>query len=248
AGQPTSRLFARAQVVGRSMMIVGGVACGYVADRDIGMPWLIGAAGFGLSAVLAALMMHENPRAVSDTTSVRPTLRGASVVGARAVMASRPLRGLYALSFALACAGFTIGMTWPPRLKELAGSGHWVLGWAWAVLNLAAVLGALLVQRLPSRVSRGWTLSLITLTRGGALFAAPLARGLGRALGALVVNERGFGLAEPMYAAWINEHVDSGLRATVLSVRGMVVMLGGAVGLTVTGWVARDHGIPMAWL
>src|SRR5262244_3168541 len=63
AGQPTSRLFARAQVVGRSMMIAGGVACGYIADRDIGMPWVIGAAGFGLSAVLAALMMHENPRA-----------------------------------------------------------------------------------------------------------------------------------------------------------------------------------------
>src|SRR5262249_26598331 len=157
-------------------------------------------------------------------------------------------RSLYALSFALACAGFAIGMTWPPRLKELAGSGHWVLGWVWAVLNLAAVVGALLVPRLPSRLPRGGTLSVITLTRAGARCAAAFAPGLGRALGALVVNETGFALAEPMFAAWINEHVDSGLRATVLSVRGMVVMLGGAVGLTVTGWVARDHGIPTAWL
>src|SRR5262245_58625944 len=248
AGQPTSRLFARAQVAGRSMMTVAGVACGYVADRDIGMPWVIGAAGSIFTAVLAAVLMQESPHAVHPTKRDRPTLRATSLAAARAVMASRPLRSLYALSFALACAGFTIGMTWPPRLKELAGTGHWVLGWAWAVLNLAAVVGALLVQRLPSRLSRGWFLSTIAFARGSALFAAALAPGLGRALCALVVNETGFALGEPLYSAWINEHVDSGLRATVLSVRGMVVMLGGAVGLTVTGWVARDHGIPTAWL
>lgn len=247
AGQPTSRLFARAQMVGRTMMIAGGIACGYIADRDIGMPWVIGALGFVVTAALAGAIMRETPRVTSGTVAGRTTLRATSRAALQIVLASRALRGLYAISFALAAVGFSVSMTWPPHLKALAGTGHWVLGWAWAALNLAAVVGGALVSRLPPRVPRGWVLTLITLMRGAAIGVAASVPGLAPALSGLLVAEIGFALGDPVFTAWINEHIGSDLRATVLSVRGMVVMLGGAIGLSATGLIAREAGIPAAW-
>jgi predicted MFS family arabinose efflux permease len=56
-----------------------------------------------------------------------------------------------------------------------------------------------------------------------------------------------WGLSEPTLQGWMNEHVDSELRATVLSVRSMAFTLGGGIGLVCLGLVARGQGIPAAW-
>ena len=64
----------------------------------------------------------------------------------------------------------------------------------------------------------------------------------------LVLYEIGMAARQPVVAAWLNEHVGSEMRATVLSVEGMAFTLGGSCGLFVLGLVARAHGIPAAWL
>jgi hypothetical protein len=48
--------------------------------------------------------------------------------------------------------------------------------------------------------------------------------------------------------AWMNEHVAADRRATVLSIRSMIGTLGGGAGLIAIGFVARDQGIPAAWM
>ena len=65
--------------------------------------------------------------------------------------------------------------------------------------------------------------------------------------GAILLNGAGF-VAEPLLAAWTNEHVDATSRATVLSIRTAFLTLGGALGLLTAGVIARAHGIPPAWL
>jgi len=57
-----------------------------------------------------------------------------------------------------------------------------------------------------------------------------------------------FGLSEPTLQGWMNEHVESDVRATVLSVRSMAFTLGGGAGLLCLGLLARAQGIPAAWL
>jgi MFS family permease len=63
-----------------------------------------------------------------------------------------------------------------------------------------------------------------------------------------LLQEVSFGLTEPVMQAWMNEHVAADRRATVLSIRSMVGTLGGGAGLIAIGFVARDHGIPAAWM
>src|SRR5262249_9467605 len=55
---PTDRLFARAQVIFRTVMIVGGVVCGYVAELGWAVPWLVCVGMFALTATTGGLLMH----------------------------------------------------------------------------------------------------------------------------------------------------------------------------------------------
>jgi predicted MFS family arabinose efflux permease len=71
---------------------------------------------------------------------------------------------------------------------------------------------------------------------------------LAPALGGWLLQETSFGLTEPVMQAWMNEHVPADRRATVLSIRSMVGTLGGGAGLIAIGFVARDQGIPAAWM
>jgi predicted MFS family arabinose efflux permease len=64
----------------------------------------------------------------------------------------------------------------------------------------------------------------------------------------VLMMEIGFGLSEPVLQAWMNEHIEPEQRATVLSVRAMCFTLGGGTGLVCIGLVARDWGIPAAWV
>src|SRR5207249_11960908 len=59
--RPTDALFARGQVVARALMIVGGVACGYLAELGWKVPWLVCTPLFAVTAALAASTLRETP-------------------------------------------------------------------------------------------------------------------------------------------------------------------------------------------
>src|SRR5579862_7526301 len=46
AVQSADHFFARAQMVARTMMIISGIIGGYLAQRNIALPWLVAAASF----------------------------------------------------------------------------------------------------------------------------------------------------------------------------------------------------------
>ena len=90
-------------------------------------------------------------------------------------------------------------------------------------------------------------LAMIALWRGAFLAAAAAATTFAPALGWLLLYEAGVAASEPIKNAWMNAHVRSELRATVLSVQGMSFTLGGALGLVILGLLARSTTIPTAW-
>lgn len=245
--RPADRFFARAQILARLLMIVSGLLGGYLAASGMHWPWLLGTACFSLTAVLGALLMREPPRAQAGAQH-RPSLLATLAGGLRTVRVSPLLRRLCLLTLIASFAVMPAYQLWQPRLQSLTEQGVWVMGWVWALINLANVAGSALVSRLDGRIARERILAFVALWRGATLAAAALATGFFPALGAILLWEIGFGLSEPLFQAWMNENVDSAQRATVLSVRSMSFTLGGATGLVCLGFVARADGIPAAWL
>jgi MFS family permease len=246
--RPADRFFARALVFARVAIIIGGLAGGYLAQRDMTWPWMAAAVSFALTGMLAAWRMSE-PRpagtggAVSHQSLVRTVREG--------MIAVRDLPILWllcSLTLALAFALMPAQLLWQPRMQSLSGEGIWLMGWIWALFNLSSLTGSALLPRLLGRRRRAVVLSGVVLWRGLMLGVAAVATGFWPALAGLLLMEAGFGLSEPLLQAWMNEHIAPERRATVLSVRAMCLTLGGGTGLLCLGRLARDAGIPVMWL
>lgn len=248
--RPVDRMFARGQAILRAVMVVGGVVCGYLADRfGLALPWLVAAAFFACAFAVGWLCMYDDR--VERRALVRVSQRSLAATVSSGLIAVRNhavLRMLCLLSLLTASAMMPVVMLWPPRLEDLAGTGYWVLGWVWALLNVAAVGGALLVPVLLRRLRREWVLVALAVWPAIFLAAAALATSLGPVLWTLLLYEVAQAARQPVVSAWLNEHIGPELRVTVLSVQGMSFMLGGALGLVAGGLVANRFGIPSAWL
>lgn len=238
------RFFAKSQMVTRVVMIGGGIASGYAAAVDIRWPWLGGSAVFALAGSAGALFMREPPR-ISGTP--RASLGTAARQGFEIVRRAPVLRLLCALSFALTFAAMPAHMVWQPRIEELAGTDFVLLGWIWVGLNVCAVAGAALLPRILRGFSRERVLAAAILWRGAMIGFAAAATGLGPAIAGWLLQEIGYGMAEPVLQGWLNDHVDADRRATVISVRSACATLGGGLGLLTIGWIARDVSLAAAW-
>ena len=240
--RPTDRLFARGQVVARAFMIVGGVACGYLAELGWRVPWLVCSALFVVTAAFAAASMRETRARAVPRSLGRTALDGLGVVRAAPVLIL-----LCTLTGIGAFASFPLHILWQPRLEALVGKGLWRMGWIVALLSLTALAGNAILPRLLRRFARETVLAAAALWRGATVAVAATAVTAAPMVAGLVLQEIAFGLSDPVLLAWTNEHVAAAERATVLSVRSTFFTLGGASGLVILGLVARDLGIPTAW-
>ena len=244
--RPADRFFARAQILARCVMIAGGVVCAYLATLSFALPWWVAAAGFASTGAVAAWRMHE-PAAQAVTTPTRSHFVAVMGEGFAAVRGVPVLVLVCGLTGATFFAAIPAHMLWQSRMVELSGQGVWIIGWLWIALNLAALLGSALLPRLLERLRRERVLCAAALWRGVSLAGASAAASLVPALSGWLLQEVSFGLSEPVMQSWMNEHVAADRRATVLSIRSMVGMLGGGLGLIAIGFVARDSGTPAAW-
>lgn len=246
--RPVDRLFARGQMLGQTTAIAGGLGAAYLANYDLAWPWLVGCGGFALCAALAAWLMddrhHVRPRHAGSAHGLRTAVAdGLAVVRTSAVM-----RRLCLFTALGAFAIMPAFQMWQPRLSTLAGEGPWLMGWVWALINLAAIAGAALVPRLLEHFGRGTTLAVAFAWRACTLAAAGLAVGFPLALGGFLLAEMAYGVSEPVLQAWMSDHASAAQRATILSVRSMAFTLGGSTGLVCLGWLALRTDIGTAWV
>jgi MFS family permease len=242
--QPMDRVFARAAVITRALMIAGGLAAGYLAEVRLALPWLVSAAIFAGAGVAGSLLMR-------DPAAAAPVRRGGSIHrtaldGLSLVRRSPVLLLLCTLSLASAFAAFPLIMLWQPRLRQLGATEFHQFGWVVAFMSLASLTGSAMLPRVLRTLRRESVLLMTVLWRSAAIATLALATSLAPGIAALLLQEAGFGLSDPVYVAWTNEHVAAGQRATVLSIRSTFVMLGGSAGLLSIGLVARSFSIPVA--
>src|SRR5262249_7942430 len=188
---------------------------GYLSTVDITWPWFGASAGFGTTGVLALVLMHES-RGVErpPIRSLHRSLPGTIRDGFLELRASPAVRALCLLGAVVGFAASTVWMTWPPRMRDLSGEGFWLLGWMWAIFALIASAGSACTARLVGRVGRPALLCVAELCRAIGLAAAALTTGFSPALGGLLVEEFGAGVAFPAGDAWLNDLVSAERRAT----------------------------------
>jgi MFS family permease len=243
---------------------VGALLGGFLGSANLLLPYVLRAAVLVAAFVLVMVLMHDEgfePRPLRIATFGAET-RKIFDAGVHFGWRSRVVRPLMFVSLVTGVTGMYAFYSWQPYLLQLLGrNAVWLLGVVQAGAFLATMAGNALVpvvMRAGER-RRDATQVLAVGALGVAGFTAaigllgyfvrvpgvvPAAIAIGLWVGWSVL----FGLLGPVRSGFINEHIPSAQRATVLSLDSLFGDAGGAGGNVALGWVSGRFGYSPAWI
>jgi MFS family permease len=243
-------LFSRVSQFASVGFMTAAMAGAFIATVDIAWPWIFGAAGYVVCGGLGALLRERVGAAARvDLAGIPAAIATRIGQGMRRGFASRPVMLLSLAEAILLAALAPYWIEWPLFFSDSYGVGIWVVGVVFCVQSVSHMAGAEIVVRAggASRhrplVLAGLVLAAgVSVAGAGALAATPTL-----ALAALVLMNVVLGAREPIALSWFNEHVAPEDRATMLSFRSTLALLGGSLGLLLGGYVVDLRGIPFHW-
>jgi MFS family permease len=262
---PKSSVFARGGIAAEVAMLTGTMLGGLLGQTDLAWPFIARAAVLVVTFTFVAVALHDAGfvRRELKWSTVLPEMRRIMQSGVRHGWRNRVVRPLMFENL-LAGSFFMYGFySLQPYLLELLGRRLvWAAAAVTAVGSLAGILGNSLAPRItrgvrkrsrPARVMMAMVVLAAAGTVGAGLIGvlAPEARGAAPVAALTVawfVISFGNGVLGPVRQTFLNEHIPSSERATVLSLDAMFGEGGAVVGQPVLGWLSQSASFPVAWL
>ncbi len=264
-----ARVFALSGGVSGAVLVVGPLLGGLLGQVSLYLPYYLRAGALGLTFIAVVVMMREvgfTPRKLTLGTFAAET-RAIGGAGVRHGWRNRVIRPLLWIS-AVQGLFFAYGFySLSPYLLELLGRNYiWLTGAVFSAFSLASILGNFSIRwgvmkrrdgsarSAPKALAAmGLALAAIIGLIGVAGMVAPRMMGAGLVpffiVAALWVGVGFlFGIAGPVGSSYINQHIPSAQRATVLSLSSLFGDGGGVVGQPVFGYAAAGFGIAPTWL
>jgi MFS family permease len=248
-----SKVFSTEQQLCNIARIVGGLTGAYVARNNLALSWLVAAIGtFGVG-ILAQIIMKESyfQKKNFGARKVREGLISIKTTAASSIKYGVKNK----VVFMIVCLGLiqcfsvqALNMYWQPRFNKFLPSRS-LLGWIYVAIWLAIISGNKMVGVLLKWVKRerlGLLISQVVIGLGICL--ASLFSSLFAIFLPFIIHEIGRGMFTPIKSAYLNKNIPSAQRATVISFDSMVLCLGSAIGLLISGVLAKNISIPFAWL
>jgi len=263
--EPLEPVFAKGQMVFGAAMLVGTLGGGLLGQINLSVPYLVRAATFLPLFALAYVGMSEigfTPRAL-EWRRVPAELRRVFIEGMDYGLHHRVVRpvmfaSLVNMSFMI--FGF---YSWQRYFLDLLGRDLvWVSGLIAALLSLSMILGNALVKPL-SRVLKtrtgmlaaSATVQAVTVVlcgalglsaTGGTMHGVPI-QFLG-VVALYLVYGVALGTMGPVKQGYLNAHIPSAQRATIISLDALFADAGGVAGQTGWGYLAKMRSIGEAWV
>jgi len=249
--ESANQLFLRATRIGLTASLLGMGAAVLVGGQNVAIPILVGAGGVILIGVTLMLIMPETgfkPTPQDDRNTWQQMghtfKEGIAAVRARPRLMTVLGIGLF---YGLYSEGFD--RLWVKHLLDtfelplFTGSNEIAFfGVLRAVGTLLTIFAIRYVEkRLDTSQPRaiGRAMFLITGLISASLVGFALSPLLGLALGLYLLIDVLRDIAMPLYTAWVNQKLDSGTRATVLSMSGQVDAIGQIAGGPGVGLIAN---------
>lgn len=262
---PRENVFARGGMVFGIAMFAGTLAGGFLGQIDLALPFVVRAGILVLAFLITLFMMREigfEPRPLKISTIGVETRKIASAgvrygwrdPVVRPLLLISVLQGTFMMYFFYASQPYALMLL---DREDLI----WVAGAVTALFGLAGVVGNTMVGRLmrtrwagrPASVLAACTILIALLIAGMGFVGIVTPEGGSVVSFAAMVVLFGasgvlFGILEPIRKAFINRHIPSAQRATVLSLDSFAEELGGMVGQPGFGWIAKTFTIPVSYL
>lgn len=262
--QPKERVFSWGQMASGSGMLVGSLLGGVLGQIGLSVPYVVRTVLLVLAALTTALLIRDagfTRRPLKLSTfgdETRRILQAGVTFGLRSRVV-RPLLWSSLASGVFFIYGF---YSWQPYVLDLLGRDYvWLLGVVTAAFSLTGIAGNTLVKRIiregelrrePARVLEfaAWATAALTfaIAAVGLTIHEPGILPAGIAIGLWLMFGLVFGIATPVRMSYINAHIPSAERATVLSLDAFFADAGGTGGQPALGWISQRMSIPIGWL
>lgn len=247
--EQANRAFVRAAQI-RTLAGMLGIVCGVMlASSRLDLPFLAaGVLALGLALLLVMLMpetgFQRTPQAERNTWA---TLTHTFRDGIRHVRLHPVLIPILVIGFLFAFHTEGFDQLWQNHILEgfsLPGFGTLdPLVW-FGVMTLGANLLVLVLNEGVQRWVRlayhaAHALRLIYAVMAAGILVFALAQDFALAVAAywLVMSVRG--VSQPITEAWINQHAEPGIRATLFSINGQIGAVGEVIGGPPVGWIGK---------
>jgi MFS family permease len=245
-----SAIFARESQLTRIVGIVSGVLGAQLAAINPTYPWWLGAAGAFVTGTVALIIMREDYRK-HEKPDIRLVVSEFTLKFRASVQTIRqggPIALVMLLGIVFSLTIQAPNMQWQPHFRKNLGSDA-ELGYVWAAISIALILGAQLVSKL----RRGpkferYALIGIQLTIGLLLAFAGGSSPWILSLGFFLLHEIGRGLFAPLRDAFVNDSIPESERATLLSCGSLPSHFGAMIGLLISGAVALRFHVGPTWI
>lgn len=244
-------VFSHAAVIGKVAVLIAGLIGGYLGSISLALPFGAGAVVAFASLLVSVFYIRENFTQGKSLTLLNSLNQLGKVARDSITYGVKHKVVLWLiLSSILATFAFQpLNMYWSPRMNTLAGDKVWLMGWVWAGISVSMMLGSFSVKQLLKREkSYAWILIITTLVLATPILLISTSNIFGIVLLGFLTYEIGRGMLNPTYKAYLNRHIPSEQRATVLSFDSMMGKLGAAFGLVILGWTAKNYSIQVSWL
>jgi len=249
--EPLEPVFARGQMAFGVGMLVGTIGGGFLGQIHLSIPYLVRAGIVVPLFALAWFRMPElgyTPRAL-ELRRVPAEMRRVFVEGMEyglrhPVVRPVMLASLVSMSFMI--FGF---YSWQRYFLDLLGKNLvWVDGVISSLVGVSLIAGNALVAPLSRAVpTRAGLLALSVAIQAATAVACGLLSDFYVVVSLYLVYGIAVGIALPVKQAYLNAHIPSAQRATILSLDSMFANVGGVVGQSGWGWLARVRSIGEAW-
>ncbi|TCO45053.1 MFS transporter [Kribbella antiqua] len=243
-----AKVFVRSQQISLAAKIAGTVTAGALGLVSLPLPMALSGGGMLLLALALAVFMrednfHRTPRA---ERSMAETFKDGLAVARR-----RPVvRTLVLISLISGLSSEAFDRLWSvkilhfsfPAVFGTSDPAFWFTVLALVGTLLALVTSVVLNRLSPERLSAthpNGVLAVLSLVELSAVTAFALLDHLWLALAAMWVRTIAGTLAWPIESAWLNRHVDSRSRATVISMVSQANAIGQVVGGPPLGAIGR---------
>ena len=249
--KPANQLFLRAKRIGLMASLLGMGAAVLIGGQNVAVPILVGAAGVTLIGVTLMLIMPETgfkPTPQEDRNTWQQM--GHTFKEGIAAVRSRPrLMSVLGIGFMYGLYSEGFDRLWVKHLLDtfelpvLFGNNQ--VAFFGALRATSTVLTIIAIRFVEKRLDTsqpraiGRAMFLITGFISASLIGFALSPLLGLALGLYLLIDLLRDIAMPLYTAWVNQKLDSGTRATVLSMSGQVDAIGQIAGGPGVGLIAN---------
>ncbi len=243
-------IFAKESIVQKIGVILGGLIGAYIGKSNLALPWLISAIGQFILFFIAWKIMKEDYLKPSKLNSYNDIKKRFIIIVRDSIIYG--LKNKVVFYLILLHTGFQAGlmafnMYWTLKFKEHMSQEF--LGWLWVIISLAMIVGSLSV-RYTAKINRQSKrlLFYLFITGLSALLCVVFYQNIFWLVLFFLVHEAGREGFKPIKKAYINKHIPSDKRATIISFDSMIQKLGSVFGLLISGLIAQKYSIQYAWL